>query len=166
MPRFLARLVVLWVVLGCCLAFGRTVTVSWTADGMPNHKVYFSQSFGGPWTLAGSTATSSFAHQHVAPGGYYYTATTLDINGIESAQANPVFVTVWSNCDLNADGNVNALDYQVMTNVILYGITKCPKNPLNTSVQLSCDVNVDGNVNVLDSQKITNVILGTGTCPF
>ncbi len=60
-----------------------------------------------------------------------------------------------SNCDVNRDGQVNALDLQILSNVIL-GQQQCPGN---------CDLNHDGKIDSLDSSILLDVILGIISCP-
>ncbi len=140
----------------------RDVILSWqpsTSTGVAGYKVHWgtaSGAYGSPITLG---TVNTFTMTHVPPGTYYYAVTAYNLSGVESVDSNEAVAKVTNKCDINSDGAVNALDIQVLTNVIL-GTTKCP----NTN----CDINGDGAINVLDLSLLNKLILSssTSTCPY
>lgn len=72
-----------------------------------------------------------------------------------TAQYSSCLAEVSHTCDVNDDGELNAVDMQSLINVIL-GMIACPGD---------CDTNLDGGVNVLDVQLLLNIILGVAACP-
>jgi len=160
MRKVFAAAVLMLVGASC---FARDITFSWThstSGGVLGYKIYCGMASGGPYDAPGFPVTTGYVNTytvtHVPPGQYYCVMTAFDANG-ESSYSTETSATLLSNCDINGDGSVNVLDYQILANVILLRIT-CPFE--------SCDVNRDGVVNTLDLQKVVNAILGTATCPY
>jgi YD repeat-containing protein len=58
-------------------------------------------------------------------------------------------------CDVNGDGQVNAVDVQAIVNMAL-GVT---------SSTVAADFDEDGVINVVDVQTLINVVAGIATCP-
>lgn len=151
----------LFIFLISLAANAADVNLAWDASvsaNVTNYRIYY------------GTASRTYSnHDHLGNvlthivtglgvGTWYFTATALDINNNESEYSNEVSTTIGTptiSCDVNADGSINVLDLQTMTNMILGKI----------SMNLLFDFNQDGSLNVLDLQILTNVILGKITCP-
>jgi hypothetical protein len=142
-------------------AMAADVSLAWDASVSPNisgYKVYFgngSQSYGTPITIGNQT---TYIVSGLTPGTYYFAVTAFDVDGNESGYSNEVSALIGSSgnkCNLNGDASVNAIDLQLLANVIL-GI-----GPTSGSY----DLNGDGSVDVLDLQILNNVILGLRSCP-
>ncbi len=141
-------------------ALAADVTLAWDANTEPDlagYKVYFgtsSRSYGTPIPIG---ATTSYTITGLLPGTYYFAVTATNGTGQESDYSNEVTATIGTStgCDINGDSFLNALDLQVLINVIL-GTRTCPG---------SCDVNRDSRIDVLDLQVLGNVVLGTRSCP-
>jgi murein DD-endopeptidase MepM/ murein hydrolase activator NlpD len=87
------------------------------------------------------------------PTAYYFAAhATIGGNNYYSPLAR-ITVTPTIVGDLNNDGFVNALDLQLMVNVILETNT-------DPTVRARADLNGDSAVNALDLQRLVNIILG------
>jgi hypothetical protein len=143
-------------------ARAQSVTLEWDANtesDLAGYKVYFgtaSRTYGAPITLGKVT---TYTVTGLTPGTtYYFAVTAYNTAGLESGYSNEVSATIpsqTSKCDANGDGTINAVDLQVLINVILGTRTPAAGN----------DLNGDGSVDVLDLQILCNVILGTRSCP-
>ncbi len=143
-------------------AWAQSVTLEWDPNTEPDlagYKVYYGtapRTYGTPITLGKVT---TYTVTGLTPGTtYYFAVTAYNTAGLESGFSNEVFATIplsSSRCDANADGSVNALDLQVLINVILGLRAPAAEN----------DLNRDGRVDALDLQILGNVILGTRSCP-
>lgn len=141
------------------------VTISWDANtesDLAGYKVYYGTvtgTYGSP-TILGKQTTYTLTG--LPTGTYYIAITAFNTSGLESGFSNEVSAAVTgspstSKCDINGDGAANALDLQVMINVIL-GIQPMPAG--------KGDLNGDGRVDALDLQILGNVILGIRSCPL
>jgi hypothetical protein len=137
------------------------VSLAWDPSVSPNiagYRVYFgngSHTYGNPITIGNQT---TYTVTGLTNGNYYFAVTAFDTNGVESDFSNEISTLIGSSgnkCNLNGDASVNAIDLQLLANVIL-GI-----GPTSGSY----DLNGDGRVDVLDLQILNNVILGLRSCP-
>jgi len=143
-------------------AWAQSVTLEWDANtesDLAGYKVYYgtaSRTYGTPITLGKVT---TYTVTGLTPGTtYYFAVTAYNTAGLESGYSNEVFATIplsSSKCDANGDGSVNALDIQMLINVILGLRAPAAEN----------DLNGDGRVDALDLQILGNVILGIRSCP-
>jgi hypothetical protein len=98
--------------------------------------------------------SNTIMNSSVGTGTNFCSYSQTEIN--THTAGNPsCLATVAHSCDVNDDGQLNAIDMQSLVNVIL-GIVSCPGN---------CDTNQDGSTNVLDVQLLLNIIIGTASCP-
>ncbi len=141
------------------------VTIAWDANTESNlagYKVYYGTASGvydTPIVLGNQT---TYTITGLPAGTYYIAVTALNSSGLESGYSNEVSTTIagtpsTSKCDMNANSAVNALDLQIMINVIL-GIQAMPAG--------KGDLNGDGRIDVLDLQILGNVILAIRSCPL
>ena len=153
--------ILLFLLCSLTQAMAADVSLAWDASVSPNitgYKVYVGTSsgnYGTPITIGNQT---TYTVTGLTPGTYYFAVTAFDTNGDESGFSNEVSQTIGgsgSGCDINGDGSVNALDLQLLANIVL------GKSP-NTGIG---DLNGDGSVNALDLQILINVILGVQSCP-
>ncbi len=143
-------------------AKAQSVTLEWDPNSesdLAGYKVYYgtaSRTYGSPIVLGKVT---TYTVTGLTPGTtYYFAVTAYNTAGLESGYSNEVFTTIpstASKCDANTDGSVNALDVQVIVNVILGFRSPAAAN----------DLNGDGRVDVVDLQILCNVILGIRSCP-
>jgi hypothetical protein len=161
--RFIARCLytfpaLLFLLCSLSSVFAADVSLAWDASVTPNitgYKVYFgngSRAYGAPITIGNQT---TYTVTGLASGNYYFAVTAFDAEGNESDFSNEVSQAIGSsgpNCNINGDSAVNALDMQLLANVIL-GIM--PGN---------YDLNGDGRTDVLDLQMLNNVIMGLRSC--
>ncbi len=141
------------------------ITIAWDANtetDLAGYKVYYgtaSRVYGTPIVISKQT---TYTITGLAPGTYYISVTAFNTAGLESGFSNEVSTTIagtpsTSKCDINANGSVDALDLQIMINVIL-GIQAMPAG--------KGDLNGDGKIDALDLQLLGNVILGIRSCPL
>jgi hypothetical protein len=143
------------------------VTVAWNANtetDLAGYKVYVGTApgaYGNP-TIIGAQTTYTITG--LAAGTTYYIAVTAyNTSGLESGFSNEVSTTTpgtppaTTRCDIDASGVANAIDLQIMINVIM-GARTMPTG--------KGDLNADGKFDVLDLQILVNVILGTRSCPL
>ena len=151
--------ILLFLLCTCSPLIAADVSLAWDASvtpGVTGYKVYYGNSsgiYGTPIVIGNQT---SYTVTGLSPGTYYFAVTAFDASGNESEFSNEVFQIIGSStskCDINADTSVNAIDLQLLANVIL-GITTG-----------NYDLNSDGRVDVLDLQILNNVILGLRSCP-
>ncbi len=143
------------------------VTIVWTPNteaDLAGYKIYIgtvSGTYGIPTTI-GTQTTYTFTG--LAAGTTYYIAVTAyNTSGLESGFSNQVSATTpgtissTTKCDIDSNGTANALDLQILINVIM-GIQTMPSG--------KGDLNADGKFDALDLQILVNVILGTRSCPI
>ena len=143
-------------------AIAGEVRLQWDPNSetdLAGHRIYWgaaSGQYGIPITAGLQT---TYTVTNLAAGNYYFAVTAVNSAGVESGFSNEVFGTVAgttvTSCDQNSDGLVNALDLQVLSNVILQ----------SQSCQRTCDLNRDGRIDALDFQLLADIILGARTCP-
>lgn len=136
------------------------VSLAWDASASPNiagYKVYVgtsSRSYGAPIVIGPQT---NYSVTGLNTGTYYFTVTAFDAGGNESDYSNEVSQVIASSvskCSINGDSTVDALDLQLLANVIL------GTSPTSSRY----DLNNDSRVDVLDLQFLNNVILGLRIC--
>lgn len=160
------------IVLGVLLLLAFTsagaaadVTLGWDANTETNlagYKIYYGTApgvYGTPITLG---IQNTYTITGLPAGTYYIAITAYNTSGLESGFSNEVSATLTetpttSKCDINDSGAVNAIDLQIMINVIL-GLQAMPAG--------KGDLNGDGRIDALDLQIIGNVILGIRSCPL
>jgi hypothetical protein len=141
------------------------VTIAWNANtesDLAGYKVYYGTAsgvYGSPIILGTQT---TYTISGLFAGTYYIAVTAFNSSGLESGYSNQVSTNIAgspsaSKCDINGNGTVNALDLQIMINVIL-GIQAMPAG--------KGDLNGDGRIDALDLQILGNVILGIRSCPL
>jgi len=150
----------------CLLAL---VTNTWASDinlaWNPNpestvtgYKVHYGMSSRSYGVFVNVGNVTNYRVTGLGSGNYYFAVTAYDNVGKESGFSNETTATISSTaglgCDVNGDGNANALDLQTEVNAILVG-----------SNSTSFDVNRDSAVNALDLQTLGNVVLGVSSCP-
>jgi hypothetical protein len=149
------------ILAGAATAAAGDVTLAWDPNSEGNlagYKIYYGTApgvYGTPITI-GTQAT--YTVTGLPAGTYYFAVTAYNTEGLESGYSNEVStaVTGTSACDINSDTSTNAIDLQVLVNVIL-GVQTLPGRG---------DLNSDGRVDVLDLQVLANVILGMRGCPL
>ena len=148
-------------------AYAADVTVAWIANSetdLAGYKIYVgtaSGTYGAP--IAIGTQTTYTITGLAAGTTYYFAVTAFNTMGLESGFSNEVSATTsgvsttTSKCDIDGNGAANALDLQIMINVIM-GVQIIPTG--------KGDLNGDGKFDALDLQILVNVILGTRSCPL
>ncbi len=139
------------------------VVLAWDPNSEPDlagYKIYYGSASGTYSTVVPIGTQTTYTVSGLAPGTYYFAVTAFNSSGLESGYSNEVSTTVSGTsgaggCDLNSDGAVNALDLQVLINVIMGTQSLAGKG----------DFNLDGNVDALDLQILTMVVLGLRACP-
>ena len=160
--RFLGSVLLTVLCLGSSVkALAGDITLAWNPNPEPTlagYKVHYgtaSRSYGAFLSVGKVT---SYRVTGLGSATYYFAVTAHDLSGNESGFSNEISATVSSTaptrCDLNGDGNSNALDLQSQLNAILVG---------NHSATF--DINGDSSVNVVDLQVLGNVVLGVTPCP-
>ena len=161
-----ALLAVLLLFAFTSAGLAQDVSISWIANtesDLAGYKVYFGTApgtYGNPISLGTGT---TYTLTGLPAGTYYIAITAFNTSGLESGYSNEVSTTIAgtpstsSRCDINGNGTINALDLQVMVNVILGA-----QAPSATKG----DLNGDGRVDALDLQVLANVILGLRVCPL
>lgn len=163
MREFCIPLVLITVLLTSAPLFAGDVTLAWDPNietDLAGYKVYFGTApgtYGTPITIGPQT---TYTVSGLAAGTWYFAVTAYNTSGLESGYSNEVSTVVTatstgSTCDINRDTTPNALDLQVLVNVVL-GTRTCPA---------TCDINKDGRVDALDLQVLVNVVLGVRVCP-
>jgi chitinase len=141
------------------------ITIAWDANTEPDlagYKVYYGTAsgvFGNPIVLGIQT---TYTITGLPAGTYYIAVTAFNKTGLESGFSNEVSTILagtptTSKCDINGDGAANALDLQIMVNLVL-GLQAPPAG--------KADLNGDGKIDALDLQILGNVILGIRSCPL
>ena len=163
--RHVRRILLIALALIACDAavLAADVTLAWdpnTESDLAGYKVYYGTVSGAYGTVISIGTQTTYTVTGLPAGTFYFAVTAYNTSGLESGFSNEVSATVsgtpgTSACDLNADGVVNALDLQVLINVILGTQTLPGKG----------DLNGDGRVDVLDLQILADVILGLRSCP-
>ncbi len=158
-------LVTIFALIACGTAvLAADIKLAWDANtesDLAGYKVYYGTVSGAYGTVISVGNQPNYTVTGLPAGTYYFAVTAYNTEGLESGFSNEVSATVsgtpsTSTCDLNADGVINAVDLQVLINVILGTQTLPGKG----------DLNADGRVDVLDLQILANVILGLHACPF
>lgn len=162
--RLIRQILVTILALVACSAavLAANVTLAWdpnTESDLAGYKLYYGTASGVYGTVISVGNQTTYTVTGLPAGTYYFAVTAYNTEGLESGFSNEVSATVsgtpsTSPCDLNADGVINALDLQVLINVILGTQTLPGKG----------DLNADGRVDVLDLQILANVILGLRGC--
>jgi hypothetical protein len=136
------------------------ISLAWdasTSQNIAGYKVYVGSAegtYGNPTTIGNQT---TYTVTGLNAGKHFIAVTAYNSSGYESGFSNEVSATIGGTtytCDLNGDGNINAIDLQRMVNIIL-GIA---------SSSGSYDLNIDGKLDVLDLQILNNVVLGLRSC--
>lgn len=95
---------------------------------------------------------------NIPPGTYYIvfyaSGTLVGQSGVFTVAAPSTPVA--NPYDLNGDGVVNVVDFQILSNAVA---------GINTTCGLKCDLNGDGQVNVVDLQKMINYLNSIGINP-
>ncbi len=155
---------VLLLFVGAATATAADVVLAWdpnTESDLAGYKIYYGNSSGVYSTVVTIGTQTTYTISGLAPGTYYFAVTAFNTSGLESGYSNEVSTTVsgtpgTNGCDLNADSSVNALDLQVLINVIM-GTQSLPGKG---------DFNLDGRVDALDLQLLTMVVLGLNARPI
>lgn len=164
MRKVLLKLLLLAMMCFPTTILAATIDFTWVQSTSPNvvsYKLLWSTAQGtcSLWPVAATVGNvSSYSYVAVPPGIYYFALIAVNSSGEESACSTIVTVSFGPRCDINVDGVVNVLDWQLLANIILE-IDTCPG-------PLSCDLNQDGTVNVLDWQLLALCVLGEQTCPY
>ncbi len=143
------------------------VAIAWdpnTETDLAGYKVYVGTASGvyGTPIIIGKQTTYTITGLS-AGTTYYIAVTAFNSAGLESGYSNEVSTTIpgtqpsTSKCDIDSNGAVNALDLQIMINVIM-GTRTMPSG--------RGDLNGDAKYDALDLQVLVNVILGTRSCPL
>jgi hypothetical protein len=158
---FIACIPALLIICSSVQAMAADVTLAWDPSASPNitgYKVYVgssSRTYSAPTPIPNQT---SYIVTGLPAGTWYFSVTATDASGNESGFSNEVVKTVGGAtvpCDISGDSSVNAVDLQLLTNVIL----------LVAPGSSTYDINRDSYVNAVDLQVLNNVVIGAGSCP-
>ncbi len=146
-------------------AAAQNVTIAWdpnTETDLAGYKIYYGNASGVYGTPIVIGTQTTYTLTGLPAGIWYIAVTAFNASGLESGFSNEVSTTIGgtpstSKCDINNTGSVDALDLQIMINVIL-GIQTMPAG--------KGDLNGDGRIDALDLQILANVILGLRSCPI
>jgi hypothetical protein len=138
------------------------VTVAWNApygETPISYTVYVGSTHGTYAANHNAGTSRTYTVTGLANGTWYFAVTAVYATS-ESEYSNEIFKTIAdpivevSKCDINADGKINILDSQLLTNYIRKGGTIS-----------GGDLNSDGKINKADLTILKRVILGRQACP-